>query len=83
MFPELALIDAVGVPELTLMNANLAEEVEPEPKSRSTLDIFGVITPFVIFQFDPPEPEHELQVGAPPPLDVKHSPRFPAPVWDS
>ena len=37
LFPELADMEAVGVPESTLMNANLDEDVEVPPRSRSRI----------------------------------------------
>jgi hypothetical protein len=35
LFPLLALIEAVGVPLLTLINANFEEEVDTPPRRRS------------------------------------------------
>ena len=44
MFPEIV---AVGVPELTLMNPNLADAVDVPPIKRSTVDAYlGEIAPF-------------------------------------
>jgi len=40
-------IEAVGVPELTLVKANLADAVEIPPINRSTVAFFGVSAPFV------------------------------------
>ena len=76
-----ALIEAVGVPELTLMNANLEEEVAVDPKRRSRVEAnFGNIAPAVIFQLVPPLPTQEPQEGDPAPWEMKHSPTLPAVV---
>ncbi len=38
LLPEFADMDAVGVPELTFMNANLDDWVDTPPRRRSTVD---------------------------------------------
>ena len=76
-----ALIEAVRVPELTLMNANLEEEVAVDPKRRSRVEAnFGNIAPAVIFQLVPPLPTQEPQEGDPAHWEMKHSPTLPAVV---
>ena len=53
LFPELAEIDAVGVPESTPVNANLAVEVALLPRRRSrVVASFGEIAPFATFQLE-------------------------------
>ena len=81
LLPLFAEMDAVGVPELTLMNANLEDTVALLPRSRSRVEVsFGVITPFTTFQLVPPLPVQLPNPGAPPPLLIRHSPRLPAEV---
>ena len=41
MLPELAETLAVGVPELTFKNPNLAEDVPCPPTNRSTVELYG------------------------------------------
>ena len=41
LLPELAEMVAVGVPELTLRTANLAEVVAAPPMRRSTVELLG------------------------------------------
>jgi len=78
IFPELAEIEAVGVPELTFMNANLAEAVEIPPSSRSTVVLFANIAPFACPQFKSPPVSHDPQEGLSPP--IRHCVFVPAPV---
>ena len=66
LFPELAEMVAVGVPELILMAANLAEAVELAPIKRSRVSLLGEIAPDAILQLDPPFPQ-DPKVGVVPP----------------
>ena len=43
-------MEAVGVPELTLRKANLAEAVACPPSSRSTVEFLGTMAPLVWIQ---------------------------------
>ena len=70
MFPELAEIEAVGVPvqrEPALMNANLAESVDVPPSARSAVRFPGLRTsPVSCQQLVPiPSPVQVPQVGTP------------------
>jgi len=70
-----ALIEAVGVPELTLMNANLEEEVAVDPKSRSRVEArLGWSAPEVILQSSPDAAAHDPQTGALPESDTRQRP---------
>jgi hypothetical protein len=72
IFPELAEILAVGVPELTFKTANLAEAVDVPPINRSKVLLIGWIVPLAIFQFNPEAVLQLDQVGVPAPPDTKH-----------
>ena len=83
MFPEEADIEAVGVPLLTFMNANLEDAVEVPPMRRSSVEAsLGNIVPFATFQLVPPVPVQLPKAGVPAPFEIKHSPLLPAPVWE-
>ncbi len=50
LLPELAEIEAVGVPELMLRSATFAEAVAFEPTSRSSVLLTGDTVPEAILQ---------------------------------
>ncbi len=50
LLPELAEMEAVGVPPLTLSSANLAEAVALLPTSKSKVLLTGEIVPEAILQ---------------------------------
>ena len=78
IFPEAPEIEAVGVPELTPVNANFEEAVDTPPKRRSRVEAcFGNIVPFNTFQLDP-VPVHDAHDGVVPP--VRQSVALPAAV---
>ena len=52
--PLLAEMEAVGVPEFTLMNANLALLVPVAPRSRSSVVFLSKIDPEPMSNGDPP-----------------------------
>lgn len=70
MFPEFPEIDAVGVPEFTLITANLALAVDWPPIRRSTVELFGAKNPDPSVQLElPPEPPGQVdQDGVVPPI---------------
>ena len=64
IFPDAPDIEAVGVPLLTFMNANLLEAVDTPPRRRSSVDAsFGCIVPDRTFQSSPAAPPQSVQVG--------------------
>ena len=74
LFPLLAEIVAVGVPELTLVNANLAEVVALDPRSRSWVVFLSKIAPFALSNGQPP-----LATGRMPVIYCGPPPTFKAP----
>jgi len=83
LLPLFAEIEAVGIPLFTFKKPNFALVVALLPRRKSTTPLyssFGEIVPFATFQFVPPLPTHEPQLGTPDPFDLRHSPSFPAAV---
>src|SRR6185437_2153673 len=56
-------MDAVGVPDWTLMKANFAEEVADEPRSKSSVSVFGDNAPATSCQKFVPSDEHDTHPG--------------------
>jgi hypothetical protein len=80
IFPLFAEIDAVGVPLLTLMNANFEDTVAFDPRRRSCVIFLSIIAPLFSSKGEPPREiascASELSVPSPPdvyttPLVVK------------
>ena len=68
IFPELPEIEAVGVPELTLMNANLEEAVDTPPRRRSVVVFLAKIVPLATSNGELTSPDaHDPHVGVVPP----------------
>ena len=60
--------EAVGVPELTLSTANLAEVVAVPPRRKSNVEVsFGVITPFTTSQLLPAPAAQDPHAALAPP----------------
>ena len=63
--PLLAEMEAVGIPESTLMNANLDDEVLVPPRRRSrVVASLGCIVPFATFQLERLEPFEQVTTFA-------------------
>src|SRR3990167_8437037 len=81
--PPVAERVAIGVAVLlTFKTANLAEEVDCPPISRSTVELLGVRNPAPKVQLDPPPPlPHDPKVAAAPaPPDLRQSPLVPSEI---
>ena len=68
--PNPELIEAVGIPVLTLMKANLLEDVDVPPSKKSCVVILSKIAPLACSNGDPP-----LATGSIPLMSVVRSTR--------